>query len=132
MSAGTQPMDPNITLENYRSRFLILYGIEEGRFAEVISSVTAHSVMIFGIAEGGSPCRLIALIPLSEPVDPDQTATTYEHDHLVLTLMKSQPETSRSSGHADDRGAGRGNLELQHAASDAHHRLPMRSPDSVR
>ena len=125
-------MDPNITLENYRSHFLILYGIEEGRFAEVISSVTAHSVMIFGIAEGESPWRLIALIPLSEPVDPDQTATTYEHNHMVLTLMKSEPETSRFSGHADDRCAGRGNPEVQHAASDAHDRLPARSPDSVR
>jgi hypothetical protein len=78
------------------SRYLIRYGIEKDRFAQVLSSVTSRSVLLLGIAGAGTrkpagtefPRCLIAVIPLTAPVDPDQTTVTFEGSDLVLRLVK--------------------------------------------
>ena len=83
-------------LTDCQSEFLIHYRIEKDRFRQIISSITAQSVMLIGISDhdnrniGNAESRsyLIALMPLSEPVDPDQTAATLEGDDLVLRLIK--------------------------------------------
>jgi hypothetical protein len=79
------------------SQYLIRYGIEKDRFAQVLSSVTSRSVLLFGVARDETrkragtepPCCLIAVIPLTASVDPDQTAATFEDNDLVLRLVKS-------------------------------------------
>jgi len=78
------------------SQYLIRYGIEKDRFAQVLSSVTSRSVLLFGVARDETrkragtepPCCLIAVIPLTASVDPDQTAATFEGNDLVLRLVK--------------------------------------------
>lgn len=77
-------------------QYVIRYAIENDRYAEVFSSVSACSVLLLGVAgddsrkpEGtGSPYSLIAVIPLAAAIDPDQTAATFEGNDLVLRLAK--------------------------------------------
>ena len=77
-------------------QYLIRYGIEKDRFAQVLSSVTSRSVLLLGVGGDGTrkpegtvaPYRLIAVIPLTAFVDPDQTAATFEGSDLVLRLVK--------------------------------------------
>jgi hypothetical protein len=78
------------------SRYLIRYGIEKDHFAQVLSSVTSRSVLLLGVAGDETrkpagtepPHCLIAVIPLTAPVDPDQTTVTFEGNDLVLRLVK--------------------------------------------
>ena len=68
---------------------MIRYGIEKDRFAQVLSSVTSRSVLLLGKTAGIEPSYcLIAVIPLTGSVDPDQTAATFEGGDLVLRLVK--------------------------------------------
>ena len=85
-----------IAIREDPSRYLIRYGIEKDRFAQVLSSVTSRSVLLFGVARDETrkragtepPCCLIAVVPLTASVDPDQTAATFEGSDLVLRLVK--------------------------------------------
>lgn len=94
------PVCANTTLMECRSEFLIRCEIGKDRSAQVFSSVTAHSVIFFEIADyeddellaSDSPCRLIAFIPLSEPVDPNQSVATLDGDDLVLRLIKRRAD----------------------------------------
>jgi len=78
------------------SQYVIRYGIESDRYAEVFASVSSRSVLLLGVAgdESGKPVgtqppySLIAMIPLRTPVDPDQTAATFDGDELVLRLVR--------------------------------------------
>jgi len=78
-----------VAIREDRSHYLVRYEIEKDRFSQVLSSVTSRSVLLLGIAAGtqASYC-LIAVIPLTASVDPDQTAATFEGDDLVLRLVK--------------------------------------------
>jgi hypothetical protein len=91
------------------SQYLIRYGIEKDRFANVLSSVTSRSVLLLGVgrdetrepAETEPPYGLIAVIPLTASVDPHQTAATFEGNNLVLRLVKCgdrQSEEARLRG----------------------------------
>jgi hypothetical protein len=79
------------------SQYLIRYRIENGRFVEVLSSVTSCSVLLLGAtwkeAQKSAAVQpqysLIAAILLTAPVDPAQTTATCEGDDLVLRLVKS-------------------------------------------
>ena len=92
---GTRPTS-TVAISEDRSQFLIRYGIEKYRFAQVLSSVTSHSVLLLGVegdenrkpAGTESLCWLIALIPLVEPVDPNRTSATFDGNELVLKLVK--------------------------------------------
>jgi hypothetical protein len=66
------------------SQYVIRYGIESDPFARVLSSVTSGCVLLLGVPE----YSLIAMIPLSAPVDPDRTTATFEGNELVLRLVK--------------------------------------------
>jgi hypothetical protein len=85
-----------IAIREDLSQYLIRYGIEKDRFAQVLSSVTSRSVLLLGVAgdeprtPAGTepPYCLIAVIPLTASVDPDQTAATIEGNDLVLRLVK--------------------------------------------
>src|SRR5947209_6713954 len=78
------------------SQYLIRYGIEKDRFAQILSSVTSPAVLLLGVTGDETrkpvgiepPYCLIALIPLTASVDPDQTAATFEGNDLVLRLVK--------------------------------------------
>src|SRR5438045_8495486 len=93
------PMIVNtVAMKEDQSQYLIRYGIEEDRFAQVLSSVTSRRVLLVGVAgdetrkPGGTGSRysLIAVIPLSVSIDPDQTAATFEGNDLVLRLIKCE------------------------------------------
>jgi hypothetical protein len=86
-----------VPIREHRSQYLIRYGIEKDRFAQVLSSVTSRSVLLLGVARDEKtrkaagtepPYCLIAVIPLTASVDPDQTAATFEGSDLVLRLVK--------------------------------------------
>ena len=85
-----------VAIREDRSQYLIRYGIEKDRFAQVLSSVTSRSVLLLGVAGDDTrkpagtepPYCLIAVIPLIASVDPDQTAATFEGSDLVLRLVK--------------------------------------------
>jgi len=84
-----------VTTREDASQYVIRYGIESDRYAQVFSSVSSCSVLLLGVAwdEPGKPgseptYSLIAMIPLTAPVDPDHTAATFEGDDLVLRLVK--------------------------------------------
>src|SRR5437016_4345072 len=78
------------------SQYLIRYGIEKDRFAQVLSSVASRSVLLLGVARYETrepwgtepPYCLIAVIPLTASVDPDQTTATFEGNDLVVRLVK--------------------------------------------
>lgn len=78
------------------SEYVIRYGIENDRYAEVFSSVSSCSVLLLGVTwdgpgkgmEGEPPFSVIAVIPLTASVNPDQTAATFEGNDLVLRLVK--------------------------------------------
>jgi hypothetical protein len=74
-----------VVIREDQSQYVIRYGIESGRFAQVLSSVTSVCVLLLGVPE----YSLIAMIPLSAPVDPDQTTAAFEGNDLVLRLIKS-------------------------------------------
>jgi hypothetical protein len=91
------PMVVNaVAIREDPSQYLIRYGIEKDRFAQVLSSVTPHSILLLGVARDETrkpagtepPYSLIAVIPLTASVDPDQTAATFEGNDLVLRLVK--------------------------------------------
>ena len=71
-----------VAMSQDQSQYLIRYGIEKDRFAQVLSSVTSRSVLLPSVAGDETrkpagtepPYCLIAVIPLSASVDPDQTA----------------------------------------------------------
>jgi hypothetical protein len=77
--------------------YLIRYGIENDHFVQVLSSVTSRSVLLLGvpwkaIRKPGTTepvYSLIAVIPLTASVDPDQTTASFEGSDLVLRLVKS-------------------------------------------
>ena len=81
-----------VAMREDASQYLIRYGIENDRFAQVLSSVTPRSVLLLGVARDETrkpagaepPYSLIAVIPLTASVDPDQTAATFEGNDLVL------------------------------------------------
>jgi hypothetical protein len=86
-----------VAMSQDQSQYLIRYGIEKDRFAQVLSSVTPRSVLLLGVVAGDEtrkpagtepPYCLIAVIPLTASVDPDQTAATFEGNDLVLRLVK--------------------------------------------
>jgi hypothetical protein len=87
------------------SQYLIRYGIEKDRFAHILSSVTSRSVLLLGVArdETRKPAGteaaycLIAVIPLTASVDPDQTAATFEGSDLVLRLVKCRDRKSEEA-----------------------------------
>ena len=78
-----------VAVREDRSHYLVRYGIEKDRFSQVLSSITSRSVLLVGVA-AGSEARycLIAEIPLTASVDPDQTSATFEGGDLVLRLVK--------------------------------------------
>jgi hypothetical protein len=84
-----------VTTREDASQYVIRYGIENDRYAQVFSSVSSCSVLLLGVAwdEPGKPVTeptycLIAVIPLTAPVDPEHTAATFEGNDLVLRLVK--------------------------------------------
>ena len=84
-----------VTTREDASQYVIRYGIESDRYAQVFSSVSSCSVLLLGVAweEPGKPgseptYSLIAMIPLAAPVDPDHTTATFEGNDLVLRLAK--------------------------------------------
>jgi hypothetical protein len=85
-------------LWEYPSHFLIRYTLEKHRFAQVFSSVTPRSVLLFGVVADDAreaagierPDRLIALIRLSASVDPGRTIAEFEDEELVLRLLKNR------------------------------------------
>jgi hypothetical protein len=86
-----------VAMSQDQSQYLIRYGIEKGRFAQVLSSVTSRSVLLLGVVTGDEtrkpagtepPYCLIAVIPLTASVDPDQTAAIFEGNDLVLRFVK--------------------------------------------
>jgi hypothetical protein len=84
-----------VTTREDASQFVIRYGIENDRYAQVFSSVSSCSVLLIGVAsdELGKPSpepsySLIAAIQLKAPVDPDQTSATFEGNDFVLRLAK--------------------------------------------
>jgi len=87
-----------VAIREDASQYLIRYGIDHQRFAQVLSSVTSRSVLLLGVPcsagrESGSTepeYSLIAVISLTAPVDPDQTSATFEGSDLVLRLVKSE------------------------------------------
>jgi hypothetical protein len=93
---NSTPLSAVVIREN-PSQYLIRYGIEHDRFPQVLSSVTARSVLLLGVhwseAQKAERCEpaysLIAVIPLTASVDPDQTTVTFEGSDLVLRLVKS-------------------------------------------
>jgi hypothetical protein len=94
-----------------RSEYLIRYGIEKDRFAQVLSSVASRSVLLLGVAldetrePSGteSPYCLIAVIPLTASVDPDQTTATFEGNDLVVRLVKCGHSQSEEVSYANYR-----------------------------
>ena len=78
------------------SQYVIRYGIENEIYTEVFSSVSSCSVLLLGVAWDGPrnlggtapPYSVIAVIPLTTSVNPDQTTATFEGNDLVLRLVK--------------------------------------------
>src|SRR5260370_42319436 len=76
------------------SQYLIRYGIEKYRFAQVLSSVTSRSVLLFGVprdetrkrAGTAPPCCIIAVIPLTASVGPAHAAADFEDTYRLLRL----------------------------------------------
>ena len=77
--------------------YSIRCGNENDRFAQILSSVMSHSVLLLGVAPdlhrrcAGTelPYSVIAVIPLAASVDPDQTVATLDGNDLLLRLAKS-------------------------------------------
>jgi hypothetical protein len=92
-----------------QSHYLVRYGIAKDRFSQVLSSVTSRSVLLLGIAVDETrkpagteaPYCLIAVIPLTAPVDPHQTAAAFEGDDLVLRLVKCVDRQPKDGLHLD-------------------------------
>jgi hypothetical protein len=80
-----------VVIRENPSQYFIRYGVEHDRFAQVLSSVSSRSVLLVGATREKTrkpAYSLIAVIPLTASVDPDQTTASFEGNEFVLRLVK--------------------------------------------